>query len=43
MDEERTENLGHASIIPSDYRWDKLRALKGEPLSALYGKGNCPG
>jgi type I restriction enzyme M protein len=39
MDEERTENLGHASIIPDEYRWDKLRSLKGEPLSALYGKG----
>lgn len=36
MDEERTENLGHTSIIPAEYRWDKLRGLKGESLAALY-------
>jgi hypothetical protein len=38
MDEERTENLDHASIIPDDYHRDKLRGLKGEALSALYGR-----
>jgi type I restriction-modification system DNA methylase subunit len=38
MDEERTENRGHASIIPDEFNWDKLRSLKGEPLATLYGK-----
>jgi type I restriction enzyme M protein len=36
MDEERTLNLGRASIIPEQYRWGKLRLARGEPLSSLY-------
>src|SRR5713101_6330113 len=38
MDEEREENLGHASVVPDEFRWDKLCALKGEALAELYGR-----
>jgi type I restriction enzyme M protein len=37
MDEERSENLGHPSIVPQEHRWDRLRPLKGEVLSKAYG------
>ncbi|HEV2548642.1 MAG TPA: class I SAM-dependent DNA methyltransferase [Stellaceae bacterium] len=38
MDEERSENLGHPSIVPKEHRWDKLRHLKGEALATAYAE-----
>jgi type I restriction enzyme M protein len=36
MDQERTELLGEASIIPSQWRWDKLGSLSGDELELQY-------
>lgn len=36
MDQERTELLGEASIIPSQWRWDKLGPLAGDELELQY-------
>src|SRR5579883_2055072 len=38
MDAERETDLGLTSVGPDKYRWDKIRALKGEALAALYGE-----
>ena len=36
MDEERTELLGEASIIPGKWRWAKLSKLSGDDLELQY-------
>lgn len=36
MDEERTELLGEASIIPAKWRWAKLARLSGDDLELHY-------
>lgn len=38
MDQERTEFLGEPSIIPKEFRWDRLRSLSGEKLGAAYNR-----
>lgn len=36
MDQERSELLGEPSIIPSEYRWDKLVSKDGDELEIQY-------
>jgi type I restriction enzyme M protein len=36
MDQERTELLGEASIIPAKWRWEKLGPLSGDDLELQY-------
>src|SRR5690606_18229085 len=36
MDQERTELLGEASIIPAKWRWQKLAKLSGDDLDLQY-------
>jgi len=36
MDQERSELLGEASIIPAKWRWDKLAKLTGDDLELQY-------
>ncbi len=36
MDQERTELLGDASIIPAQWRWEKLGSLAGDDLELQY-------
>jgi type I restriction enzyme M protein len=36
MDHERSELLGEASIIPAQWRWDKLAPLAGDELELQY-------
>ena len=36
MDQERTELLGEASIIPANWRWEKLGPLSGDELELQY-------
>ncbi|MDE2229381.1 MAG: SAM-dependent DNA methyltransferase [Alphaproteobacteria bacterium] len=38
MDDERAEFLGEPSIVPKDYRWERLKGLSGEKLGATYNK-----
>jgi type I restriction enzyme M protein len=36
MDQERTEHLGEASIIPDKWRWERLAPLAGDELELQY-------
>lgn len=36
MDQERVDQLGEASFIPAEWRWEKLAPLSGEPLEEHY-------
>lgn len=36
MDQERVEQLGEASIIPTKWRWEKLSTLSGDELELQY-------
>src|SRR5947209_6503372 len=36
MDQERSELLGEASIIPAKWRWDKLAKSNGDDLELQY-------
>jgi len=38
MDDERADHLGEPSIIPEEWRWDKLIALDGDELELHYSK-----
>lgn len=38
MDDERTRNLGEASMLPKGAQWSDIRDLSGEELSTAYGK-----
>lgn len=38
MDYERETLLGEGSIVPAEYRWDKLLSLSGAELEAHYSK-----
>jgi len=38
MDDERVDHLGEPSIIPEEWRWDKLIALDGDELELNYSK-----
>lgn len=36
MDEERSDHLGEPSIIPEEWRWDKLKSKDGDELELQY-------
>jgi type I restriction enzyme M protein len=36
MDQERTEHLGEASIIPDKWRWERMASLAGDDLELQY-------
>ena len=38
MDDERTSLLGEESLVPAEYRWDKLKELSGSQLEQQYNK-----
>lgn len=38
MDDERTSELCEKSLIPEDYRWNKLKSLSGTDLETQYNK-----
>lgn len=38
MDEERVTQIGEASMLPEGARWEDIKDLSGEALSAAYGK-----
>jgi len=38
MDDERADHLGEPSIIPAEWRWDRLISLDGDELELHYSK-----